>query len=801
MRPSYLKNAALLTGADVVLRLAGMGLRIWLANALGGEGMGLYQLVLAVYSLFVTLATSGVSVAATRLMAEELSRSRAEARGMLLRLLGAALLLGSAAWAGQFGLAELAAAWWLGDVRAAGALRAAAFGLPWMAVSAVLRGFFIARRQVGPNVVSQLVEQMVRISAIWFALERGRALDVGGKCTAVLAATALSETVSACLMLLFYRREAVSAFGAGPARRPMDPAKRLWEILWPVEGGRCLASALHTAENMLVPACLTVYLLDAGGRSAAVAQYGNLKGMALPLLTFPFGLLGSLSVLLMPEITQAHIRGETGRLSALLDRMLRLTGYFSALAGAVFWVWGAAAARLFYGPDGAEAGFYLTVLGPAMPLMYLESMVDGAMKGVGEQKAVFRYSLWDAVLRIAGVMVLLPRFGMKGFLFVILLSSVYTCLANTARLLRVSGMRPALMRWLGAPLLAAGVSAGAGVFLREMLSGWQAGEMPEQLAALCIGCCGMGLAGLAAAWPLGLGVEVRAALHPDRVRQKGQDLMKSASAARDRVRRKLAAQEKELAATRDRERLRISGELITANLYRMERGMARLEAENYYEEGCPRRVIPLDVRLSPQENAAKYFKRYNKAKTAEKMLAQLMAQGREELAYLESVLQEIQQAESEQDFNDIRAELTEGGYIRSHGRKQPGFQRKSEPRHFRTDAGLLVLVGRSNRQNDKLTGKTADRTDWWFHTQKIHGSHVILCTNGVEPDEGSILQAAQLAAYYSQGRDGGKVAVDYTPVKYVKKPAGARPGMVVYTTYRTILAQPDGELAQRLAVK
>ena len=460
MRPSYLKNAALLTGADVVLRLAGMGLRIWLANALGGEGMGLYQLVLAMYSLFVTLATSGVSVAATRLMAEELSRSRAEARGMLLRLLGAALLLGSAAWAGQFGLAELAAAWWLGDVRAAGALRA--------------------------------------------------------------AATALSETVSACLMLLFYRREAVSAFGAGPARRPMDPAKRLWEILWPVEGGRCLASALHTAENMLVPACLTVYLLDAGGRSAAVAQYGNLKGMALPLLTFPFGLLGSLSVLLMPEITQAHIRGETGRLSALLDRMLRLTGYFSALAGAVFWVWGAAAAQLFYGPDGAEAGFYLTVLGPAMPLMYLESMVDGAMKGVGEQKAVFRYSLWDAVLRIAGVMVLLPRFGMKGFLFVILLSSVYTCLANTARLLRVSGMRPALMRWLGAPLLAAGVSAGAGVFLREMLSGWQAGEMPEQLAALCIGCCGMGLAGLAAAWPLGLGAEVRAALHPDRARQKAK---------------------------------------------------------------------------------------------------------------------------------------------------------------------------------------------------------------------------------------------------------------------------------------
>ena len=519
MRQSYLKNAALLTGADVLLRLAGMGLRIWLANALGSEGMGLYQLVLAVYALFVTLATAGVSVAATRLMAEELSRSRAEARGMLVRLVGAGVLLGSIAMAAQFGLAELAATWWLGDARATGALRVSAFGMPWMAVSAVLRGFFIARRRVGPNVLSQLAEQTVRISVIWYALGCAPQ-EAGAQCTAVLAATALSEAVSCGMMALFYRQEAVHAFGAEKARRPIDPAKRLWEILWPVEGGRCLASALHTAENMLVPACLTVYLLGSGGRSAAVAQYGNLKGMALPLLTFPFGLLGSLSVLLMPEITQAHIRGETKRLSALLDRMLRLTGYFSALAAAVFWVWGGPLAELLYGADGAEAGFYLTTLGPAMPLLYLESMVDGAMKGLGEQKAVFRYSLWDAILRIAGVMVLLPRFGMKGFLFVIVLSSVYTCLANTGRLLRVSGLRPAVGRWLAAPALAAALSAGAGMLLRGSLAGMLAGEKPMQLAALALGCGGMALVGAAAAWPLGLGEEVQAVLR----REKGRNL-------------------------------------------------------------------------------------------------------------------------------------------------------------------------------------------------------------------------------------------------------------------------------------
>ena len=523
MRQSYLKNAALMTGADVLLRLAGMGLRIYLANALGGEGMGLYQLVLAVYALFVTLATAGVSVAATRLMAEELSRGRAEARGMLVRLLAAGLGLGAFAMVAQFGLAGLAAAWWLGDARAAGALRAAAFGMPWMAVSAVLRGFFIARRRVEPNVLSQLAEQTVRIGVVYVVLEQGilRGWENGRKCTAVLAATALSEAVSACMMLLFYHREARRCFAGEKARRPRDPARRLWDILWPVEGGRCLASALHTAENMLVPACLTVCLLDAGGRSAAVAQYGSLKGMALPLLTFPFGLLGSLSVLLMPEITQAHIRGERARLDCLLDRMLRLTGCFSALAGALFWVWGEPLALLLY--HSQEAGFYLRVLGPAMPLMYLESMVDGAMKGMGEQKAVFRYSLWDAVLRIAGVLLLLPRWGMKGFLWVILLSSAYTCQMNTARLLHVSGLQPRLWRWLGAPALAALVSAGAGGALRTLLAGWLgSGSTPTRLAALCAGGFGMAAVCLAVQWPLGLGEEVRAILRTEKSRRERQ---------------------------------------------------------------------------------------------------------------------------------------------------------------------------------------------------------------------------------------------------------------------------------------
>ena len=288
----------------------------------------------------------------------------------------------------------------------------------------------------------------------------------------------------------------------------------------------------------------------------------------------------------------------------------------------------------------------------------------------------------------------------------------------------------------------------------------------------------------------------------ERAKQKGQDLLKTAATAASRIRRKLAAQEKELLDCRDRDKWRVYGELITANLYRMERGMGRLTAQNYYDPDCAEVDIPLDVRLSPQENAARYFKKYTKAKTAERYLTDQMEKGRAELVYLESVQQELALAESEQDFNDIRSELADGGYLRrGGGGKKAAFQRPSKPREFRSSAGLRILVGRNNRQNDRLTAKDAEKWDIWLHTQKIHGSHVILCTGGAAPDEQSLLEAASLAAYFSQAQDSTKVPVDYTPVKYVKKPAGAKPGMVVYTTYNTVLADPSAELMKRLAVK
>ena len=290
--------------------------------------------------------------------------------------------------------------------------------------------------------------------------------------------------------------------------------------------------------------------------------------------------------------------------------------------------------------------------------------------------------------------------------------------------------------------------------------------------------------------------------HLERVKQRGQDLIRSVTTARDRTARKIAHQEQELEATRDRERLRQLGDILTSNFYQMERGMARLRTVDFYDPDGKEVDIKLDPLLTPQQNAAKYYKEYNKAKTAEAVLTQQLEKNRRELDYLNSVLDNIPLAEGERDLQEIRQELTDTGYLRRPAKARGREKRvSSKPMEFRSSSGLRISVGKNNTQNDLLTCKQAFKSDIWFHTQKIHGSHVILWTEGREPDLQSVHEAACLAAWFSQARGGGKVPVDYTPVKYVKKPGGARPGMVVYTTYETAWVAPSEELAKRLRVR
>ena len=281
--------------------------------------------------------------------------------------------------------------------------------------------------------------------------------------------------------------------------------------------------------------------------------------------------------------------------------------------------------------------------------------------------------------------------------------------------------------------------------------------------------------------------------------RRGRELTHAATVARDRMARKAENLKRDYAATQKRDEFRLRGDLITANLYRMKGGERVLHAENYYEDGCPTIDIPLDPLLSPQQNAAKNYKQYNKLKTAEFHLREQIEKAENERAYLESVLQELSQAETEQEFNEIRRELQETNYLKkSSGKKE--LKRAFAPRTFKTSSGLEVLVGRSNVQNDQLT-KKADKRDYWFHTQHIHGSHVILRCTGLTPSDDDLREAAMLAAYFSQAKESSGVPVDYCPVKFVKKPNGARPGMVTYDNYRTLYVTPEERLVKKLFIR
>ncbi len=280
----------------------------------------------------------------------------------------------------------------------------------------------------------------------------------------------------------------------------------------------------------------------------------------------------------------------------------------------------------------------------------------------------------------------------------------------------------------------------------------------------------------------------------EHLKSRARSLTKLVRGARNRTEKKLALRMQELAATEDREMDKRRADLITANIWRMKPGMTSVTLEDFYEPGSPEVTVPLDVRKSPQQNAAQYYKQYTKKKTAREHLTALIRENQTETEYLASIAAELDRAQSQTDLDSIRQELVQAGYVREAKNKGKRREKPAQPMRFVTSSGLEVLVGRNNLQNDELTLRTARRTDLWLHAQKIHGSHVILRCEGAEPDEQSVYEAACLAAFYSEGGQAGRVAVDAAPVRCVKKPKGARPGMVIYTDQRTIMAEPKKEI-------
>ena len=276
----------------------------------------------------------------------------------------------------------------------------------------------------------------------------------------------------------------------------------------------------------------------------------------------------------------------------------------------------------------------------------------------------------------------------------------------------------------------------------------------------------------------------------DAMRQKSQAIRKTVSNLCARLRRKLAVQEKELEATYDRERLRQLGDILTANIGRIKKGQTIAQCEDFYNEEMPIIDIPISPLLSPQQNAAKFYKDYTRMKNAEKELTHQISLGSEELSYLESVQEELNRAGTDAELDEIRQELQAGGYVRQDGGRAKMKQKKLSPMRFESTDGFPIYVGRNNRQNDELTFRLARKDDIWCHASKVHGSHVIVSCGGKTPPDNTLTQAAQLAAYYAETTGGQNIPVDMTTVKQVKKVPSGKPGMVIYHTYKTVIVNP-----------
>ena len=288
--------------------------------------------------------------------------------------------------------------------------------------------------------------------------------------------------------------------------------------------------------------------------------------------------------------------------------------------------------------------------------------------------------------------------------------------------------------------------------------------------------------------------------HVQRMKHRSADLLKFLANTSDRIARKVNLQKQELEETAQREQWKMYGDILSANLWSIQKGDREATLQNFYEEGMPMVTIPLDVRKTPSQNAQKYYAEYRKADTAEKKLLELIEQGEQEYLYIDSVFDALTRAATIDELVGIRSELESQGYLRAQNRKGMKPQ-KLNPKKYVSDDGFTILVGRNNMQNDQLTLKESKGRDMWFHTKNIPGSHCIVVSEGQEIPDSTLTQAAILAATNSRAVESSQVPVDYTQIKHIKKPKGGKPGMVIYHVYNTAYVTPDLELEKRLRVE
>lgn len=435
-----LLHTSAMAGTSLLMRTIAMVFQVYVAGRIGAAGIGLYQLIMSVYLLATTLATSGIRLAATRLVAEQLGKGASQgARRATRCCLGYSALFGIGAMALLFRLAPMAGGW-VGDERSVLSLKILSLALPFLAGSSAMGGYFIARHQSVKLSAIQLSEQIIRIGCTVLALTRLVNLGLEYACAALTLGMLASEIFSFTAQLIFLLADLKTI----PKGKDVQPMLRpLLRITTPLSLSSYARSALSTIQHLLVPRGLRQF---GGNAETALAAYGVIQGMSLPVLLFPAAVIIVIADLIVPELTEAQVQGRLHNLAYMLERLYRIGLLFAIGVGGVCFFYAAPLGNLIY--HSADAASYIRMLAPLVPIMYMDTLVDGMLKGVGEYRANMRYNIIDAATGLLLVWGLVPRFGVDGYLFSIVATELLNFILSASRLARVTEFRLRLREWL-----------------------------------------------------------------------------------------------------------------------------------------------------------------------------------------------------------------------------------------------------------------------------------------------------------------------------------------------------------------
>lgn len=434
-RKRLIMNTALLTGSSLAMRAISMAFQVWLAGRIGSAGIGLYQLVLSVAFLCTTFAVSGIRFAATRLVSEELGHERSwSVAAAMRRCFAYSLFFGLSAMAVLFSFAEPIGFLWIGDARTVKSLKLIAFSMPFLSLSSVMSGYFTACGRVWKPTVVHLGEQLITIGFVAYFLAHSPAGDIEKNCAAVMLGNVCGDVISFVCMLLFYLtdRHSVRDYSA----QKLKLTSRMLKVALPLAVSAYARSALSTLEHLLVPRGL-----KAAGFSAdrALSGYGVIQGMVLPIVSFPACILMALAELIIPELTEAQVRGNDGDISKTVSLLIKKgLGYSSAVALVLFVFADKLGVRIYSSP---EAGDYLRLLAPLIPIMYTDMVADGCLKGLGQQLWCMGINLLDALLGVLLVWQVLPVFALKGYICIIYFNECLNFALSIMRLRKVTKIR------------------------------------------------------------------------------------------------------------------------------------------------------------------------------------------------------------------------------------------------------------------------------------------------------------------------------------------------------------------------